>query len=94
MATEILAAGTTEASSADVIVAAGAPVNVMLFRDDEAKVEAGCTCPIFKIDSDGNWNPTTWSLNRDSPTRILVGAGTYQIRRYANISYATGIASD
>ena len=94
MATEILAAGTTAANSADVVVVAGAPVNVMLFRDDEAKIEPKCTCPIFKQDSDGNWNPTTWSLNHDSPTRVLVGAGTYQIRRPAGLVKATGIAID
>ncbi|RLC98854.1 MAG: hypothetical protein DRI65_17830 [Chloroflexota bacterium] len=93
MANEILAAGTTAEVAADVVVIAGSPVNVALFRDDENRVEHKCQCSIFKQDPNGDWNPTSWTLNRDSPVRIIAGAGTYQIRRPA-LSYATGISTD
>jgi len=94
MATEVLAPGTTAANSADIVVVAGAPVHASLYRDDEEKIEPRCTCPVFKQDPNGNWNHTTWSLNHDSPTRILVGAGTYQIRRSGGLDYPTGISID
>ena len=91
---EILAAGLGDGISSDVTVAAGAPVNVMLFRDDESKIEHQCVGSIYKQDPNGNWNHTTWTLNRDSPTRVIVGAGTYQIRRSGGFTHPTGIASD
>ena len=90
---EILAPGIVEATSLDIVVVGGEPIHVMLFRNDENKIETKCTCPIYKQDPDGNWNPTTWSLNHNNPTRILVGAGTYQIRRSGGLDYPTGIAT-
>ena len=93
MSTEILAAGTSEAASADIVVAAGAPVNVFLFHAGEGNVDVNCTCPVFIQKPDLSWAATTWSLSRDNPTRIIVGAGTYQIRRGGNIETATGIAT-
>ena len=94
MATSILAPGTTAANSVEIDVTAGAPVNVALYRDDEEPIEHKCTCVIMKKDPDTNWNPTTWTLNRDNPARVLVGAGSYQIRRPGNLDKATGISRD
>ena len=93
MSIEILAPGTAEADSAEIVVAAGAPVNVALFRADGLKVDRNCTCKILKVDPNLVLNDTTWSLNRDNPTRILVGAGTYVIRRPGNLTTATGIST-
>jgi len=93
MSIEILAPGTSEAASSDVVVAAGAPVHVFLFRADEERVDHNCTCPVFIQKPDLSWAQTTWTLNRDNPTRVIVGAGTYQIRRSGNITNATGIAT-
>jgi hypothetical protein len=91
MATEILSPGTAPANSAEIVVVVGTPVNVGAFRDDEKPLEMNFRGLIYRKDSGGMWNPTNFSLNIDTPNQMLVGAGTYQVRRGGNITKPTGI---
>jgi hypothetical protein len=91
MATEILAPGTAPANSADITVNVGSPVNVGAFRDDEQTLEYNFRGLIFRKDANGDYNPTNFSLNVDTPNQMLVGAGIYQVRRSGVITKPTGI---
>ena len=93
MSTEVLAAGTTAANSIDIVVATGAPINVGLARTDENPVGGDCVCPIMRKDGNGDYGPTGFILSNKNPSLVLVGAGTYQVRRPA-IDFATSIETD
>lgn len=93
MPTEVLAKGTTAATSSDITVVAGTPINVGLFRADEAPIEADCKCKITRQDPDGNDQPTGLELNGVAPNIVLIGPGVYNVNR-PEITVATGIQTD
>ena len=90
----ILAAGITEATSTDIVIAAGATVVVGIFCSDADK-------PIsyqdqlageFKIlqDTPGADN-VVLTLNYISPSTILSGPGTYRVKRAAYVGKPFGV---
>ena len=80
MASNLIASGETGAAdaSADINVVAGAPVTVCL---KDARNTARVI--IEKKDDAAAWQPTGSSLDAAGPTRTLVGAGVYRLRRVA-----------
>jgi len=94
MPTQILAAGTTAASSVDVVVGSGTTVNLGLFRDDEAPIEAAAVCPIYRKDPGGKYGLTGLVLSGKDPNLVIIAQGTYQVRRPAGLKKATGIQKD
>lgn len=77
----ILASGTTQATSTDVVIAAGASVLVGLFTADAAGIPAAHSATVF-VDTPGN-DLALFSLTGASPVRILTGPGTYRVTRQA-----------
>ncbi|HTM77998.1 MAG TPA: hypothetical protein VL133_10255 [Devosia sp.] len=78
MATELLATGSTAANSADVVVAAGTPVIVMM--KDQTGAEARIR--ILLKDEDGAY----FDVGELTPARPALGlgiAGTYRLTRVA-----------
>jgi hypothetical protein len=94
MPTQVLAPGTTEASSSDITVEAGTPVNVGAYRDDEQLLEPEFRGLIYRKDAAGDYNPTNFSVHREKPNQVIVGPGIYQVRRTGAISKNTGIQTD
>ena len=94
MPTEILAAGTTQADSTEVIVAAGTPKNIGAFRNDEERLEKVFRGVIYRKDPNGDFNDTLFLLTPHEPNVVITGAGTYMVRRMAGIDYDTGIQVD
>ena len=90
----ILAAGITEATSTDIVIAAGATVVVGIFCAEQDK-------PIsyqdqlageFKIlqDTPGADNAVL-TLNYMKPSTILSGPGTYRVKRAAYVGKPFGV---
>lgn len=75
----ILAAGTTAATSSDVIVAAGAVVTVGIFASSGA-IPDGVTCSIF-IDTPGADALLHERLDANQPSVQLTGPGTFRVCR-------------
>ena len=94
MPTEILAKGTTAATSTVITVVAGTPITVGLFRADEGPIEADCICPILREDPDGNDQPTGLVLNGINPNIVLIGPGLYFVDRPGSLKTATGVQTD
>lgn len=76
--TTILAAGQTEATSTDVVVAAGGSATIGLFVAS-GSVPAGAYLTI-KQDTPGGDN-TLGSLSREQMALVISGAGTYRVVR-------------
>lgn len=78
MATQLLTAGTTAASSADLVVATGTPVTVVLNSvvDDDAQVR------IEVKDPAGAYWPVGL-LSSSVPATSITAAGTYRFTRIA-----------
>lgn len=85
MATQILAAGTTAANSADVVVAAGTPLTVCLKDAAGPAVEPGAMVNILLKDDAGQYFRVA-HLDRGRPALIIDGAGTYRFSRVAGVS--------
>jgi len=94
MPTQILAAGTNEADSTEVVVAAGTPKNIGAFRNDEETLELRFRGLIYRKDPNGDLNPTLFLLAPHEPNVVITGAGTYVVRRMAGIEHSTGIQVD
>ena len=85
MATEILAAGTTDANSGDVTVVAGTPLTVAL-KDAAGKfVAPGAHVEIQLKDDAGQY---FWidELTSGDPAKVIIGPGTYRFVRRAGTS--------
>ena len=94
MPTQILAAGITEADSAEVIVVEGTPKNIGAFRDDEERLEKVFRGVIMRKDPNGDLNDTLFLITPHEPNVVITGAGTYIVRRREGIEHPTGIQVD
>jgi len=94
MPTIVLVSGTTEASSDDITVVAGTPVNVGAFRDDEAYNEDDFRGQVFRKGPDENYNPTNFTITMSKPNLLIVGAGVYQVRRFGALASPVGFYID
>ena len=85
MATEILAVGTNEANSADVVVVAGTPLAVCLKDAAGPRVLAAARVEILLKDNTGEYF-VVHSLTGARPATVLMGAGTYRFSRVSSAS--------
>lgn len=90
----ILAAGITEATSTDIVIAAGATVVVGMFCSDADKPlnYKDLTAPKFEImqDTPGADN-SIFVLNHAKPSTVLSGPGTYRVKRTAYVGKPFGV---
>lgn len=82
MPTQILATGTTDLASADVVIAAGASLTVALKDAAGPGIPVGVRVLIQLKDDAGQYF-TVDELNRDRAALLIVAAGTYRFRRMA-----------
>jgi hypothetical protein len=77
--TTVLAAGTTAATSSDIVVAAGAFVTVGLFSAAAAALPEGV---MFAVDQDTpGADNTPEYLHQHKRTAVLSGPGTFRVKR-------------
>lgn len=84
----VLAAGTTAATSTDIAVTA-TPVTVSLFTAAGTDVPSGFSCVITKLNSSATHSPTGYVLSAQANsvtgetqlTRTLTSPGTYRVVR-------------
>lgn len=90
----ILAAGITQATSTDIVVAAGVVVIVGMFCSDADKptsyVERTATKFEILQDTPGADNLVS-PLNHAKPSTILTGPGTFRVKRYAYVGKPFGV---
>lgn len=80
---ELIAAGTTDANSADIVLADGASSTVFLKSGTGAVIVTGARAAI-QIKSSGGHYFTVGTLDRDAPAKAILGPGTFRIVRVAN----------
>lgn len=78
MATQLIANGTTAANSADLVVAAGTPVTIVLnsIVDDDAQVRIEIKDPASAYNAVG-------LLTSSAPATVIIAPGTYRFTRIA-----------
>ncbi|WP_136617057.1 MULTISPECIES: hypothetical protein [Mesorhizobium] len=84
MATQLLAVGTTAASSGDLVVAAGTPVTVAL-KNTAAPVDSGARVLIQLKDDAGAYS-SIGELNAYNLATVIAGPGTYRFTRSAGVA--------
>lgn len=77
----ILASGTTNATSADVVVAAGATVSVGLFTADAAGIPGNHGAAVM-MDTPGG-DLVAAELTGKRPVTVIAGPGTFRVKRTA-----------
>lgn len=89
--TTVLAAGTTAATSTDIVVAAGASVTVGLFVATGGIAVSG---PVGEVwaDTPGADIPVA-TLSVDKPATVISGPGTFRVKRLAT-SQAIGVYTE
>lgn len=91
----ILAAGITEATSTDIVIAAGATVVVGVFFQEADKPLSykEQTAPKFRIlqATPGADNAVFVALSYGNPSTILSGPGTFRVKRYAYVGKPFGV---
>jgi hypothetical protein len=85
MATEILAIGTTSATSDDVTVADGEMLTVCLKDAAGPSIDGDPRVEIQLKDDDGEYF-SVGALNRGKPAVVIAAAGTYRFSRRAGAS--------
>jgi hypothetical protein len=85
MATEVLAVGTTAASSSDVTIASGDQLTVCLKDAAGPTIGAGARVDVQLKDDDGEYF-TIATLSNARPGLVITGAGTYRFSRVAGTS--------
>lgn len=85
MPTELLAVGTTAASSTDLVVEAGEPVTVCLKDAAGPRLDNAARVHIEIKDDDGQYIYVE-TLTGSRPALVLFGAGTYRCSRQAGAS--------
>ena len=77
--TTVLAAGTTAATSSDIVVAAGASVTVGLFTADAGGIPGNTSAQVY-IDTPGS-DRIIETLSGNRPTAVISGPGTFRVKR-------------
>ena len=85
MPAQILAIGTSDASSADVVVAAGTPLTVCL-KDAAGPIVSGGARVQIQLKADNAEYFTIDALSQAKPAVVISGAGTYRFTRKAGTS--------
>ncbi len=85
MATEILAIGTTAASSSDVTVSSGSTLTVCL-KDAAGAVVGSGACVEIQLKADDDEYFTVAPLSASKLALVITGAGTYRFTHRAGTS--------
>jgi hypothetical protein len=87
----ILAAGTTAATSTDVVVAAGSTVTIGIFVSSGDFSVSG---PIVQVMADTpGADVSVATLSPQSPTAVIAGPGTFRAKRMA-VSQSIGVYTE
>lgn len=78
----ILAIGTTEASSSDFVVAAGTPNTICLVDSEGPGIGAGAFVSLQFKDANAQYFTVDY-LQSERVARVLIGPGTYRVTRAA-----------
>jgi hypothetical protein len=80
---QIIPIGTTQADSADIVIAAGAKATISLFAAAGPSIPQGAVALIQRKASNAQYF-TDSVLTNFSPATIVEAEGTYRVRREAN----------
>lgn len=80
---EIIASGTTEANSSDIIVADGASTTVFLKSGTGGQIVNGASATVQIKSSGGHYFPIG-SLDQYNSAKVIQAPGTYRVVRHAN----------
>jgi len=86
MATELIAIGTVDANSSDIVVAAGSPVSLFLKDAAGPLVDTQCRATIQQKSSTGDYF-TIGELNGLNRSIVIDGPGTFRVQKYAGPSF-------
>lgn len=92
MPTEILAVGSADANSADVVIATGASLTVALKDAAGPVVEQGVIVDILLKDDDGVYFRID-TLTASKPAVVVSAAGTYRFSRRNKAGKSCGVFS-
>lgn len=88
----ILAAGTTAATSTDVVVAAGATVSIGIFTSDAAGIPGNHSVTVF-MDTPSQDVPL-FQLNGKEPVKAVSGPGTFRAKRGLGLTTSIGVFTE
>ena len=80
-ATEWLAPGNTADQTLELTIADGESSTISAFRTDGEPLDPGDHADLLIKASDGEYNPTGFSLTRESPTLTIASVGIYVLKR-------------
>lgn len=86
MATELLATGVIDATSADIVVAAGTPVSLFLKNAAGPTVDTQARASIQQKTSTATYF-TVGELNGLNRSVVIDGPGTFRVQKYAGPSF-------
>lgn len=86
MATELIATGTADATSADIVVAAGTPVSVFLKDAAGPLVDSQARAAIQQKTSAGDYF-TVGELTGLNRAMAIDAPGTFRVQKYAGVSF-------
>ena len=80
---ELIASGTTEVNSSDIVVADGESTTVFLKSGTGGPIVNGAVASV-QIKSSGGHYFTIGTLDKDAPAKVIQAPGTFRVVRYAN----------
>lgn len=89
---EIIASGTTEATSSDIVLADGASTTIFLKSGTGGPIVNDAVAGV-QIKSSGGHYFTIGTLDKDGPAKVIQAPGTFRVIRYAN-AIAFGVDRD
>lgn len=90
---QLIASGTTEANSADIVVAAGTPTTISLFNADGV-FGNDVAATVFQKSSGGVYRPVLGgNLTAQKPALVIDAPGTFRVKKYAS-TVAFGVDRD
>ena len=91
--TTILAAGTTVATSTDVVVAAGSTVSISIFTDNAAGLPGNHSVTVW-MDTPSAVDVFVAELTGGSPATVVSGPGTFRAKRGFGLSTNVGVFTE
>ena len=90
--TTILAAGTTAATSTDVVVAAGASVTIGVFTSAAGGLPGNHHVSVLQVAPSGT--TLAFSLSGNTPQAVIAGPGTFRAQRHPGLTTPIGVYTD
>jgi hypothetical protein len=89
----IIASGTSELASSDIVVVAGTPTTVFLNDASTGNITESAKARVQIKAASGTYT-TVGELNRNQPALIIDGPGTYRVLRLAGSGVAFAVDQD